>query len=179
MQRRQALLFRVSGHRSGFTLLELLVALGITFLLAGLIYLNAGSLVASAQQVICASRMRSLHSGLSLYMQDHKMIWPQGPEPRQAGWANFWITALAPYGIQEKTWTCPVIGKWTQGSNDPELSLHYVPTMFDATPNVANQWTRMPWLIEIGDAHGKGPLMLFPDRSVKPYAKVLAEQGVR
>lgn len=164
---------------SAFTLLELLVTLGIVLLLAGLIYLNAGTLLASAQQVVCSSRMRSLHSALSLYMQDHKMVWPQGPEPRQPGWASFWIGTLKPYDISPNTWRCPVINKWTQGSDDDELSLHYVPTMFDATPNVANQWTRMPWLIEIADAHGKGPLMLFPDGSVKPYAKVLAEQGAR
>ena len=34
-------------------------------------------------------------------------------------------------------------------------------------------------LIEMADAHGQGPLICFPDGSVKPFAKVLAEQGVR
>ena len=114
--------------KSGFTALELIMVISIVLILCGLVYTNAGTLLASAQQVVCASRMRTLHAGISSYMQDHQMVWPQGPQPQKPGWASFWVTALEPYEVTRKTWQCPVIAKWTQGNDDPELSLHYVPT---------------------------------------------------
>ena len=35
----------------------------------------------------------------------------------------------------------------------------------------------MPWAIEIGDAHGKGNLCVFPDGTVKPMSEVVEEQA--
>lgn len=148
-------------------------------ILIGLLAPNFGRLVASAQQVVCASNMRSIRVALDSYLQDHQFVWPQGPMPQEPGWAPFWIATLEPYKIRKRTWQCPVIRSWAKESGDPELELHYVPTMFDSTPNIANRWATQPWLIEIADAHGLGPLIAFPDGSVKSYSKVLAEQGVR
>ena len=54
-----------------------------------------------------------------------------------------------------------------------------MPTAFGPTPGLATRWATHPWLIERADSHGQGPLICFPDGSVKPFNKVLAEQGVR
>jgi len=173
---------RLLGNRpapAGFTLLEMVAVLLIVTILGLLLVPNIGRLTAAAQQVVCASNMRSIRLALDSYLQDHKLVWPQGPPPQEAGWAAFWLATLQPYNIKERTWQCPVIRGWARKAEDPEFALHYVPTMFDTTPNIANRWATQPWLIEIADAHGKGPLIAFPDGSVKSYSKVLAEQGVR
>jgi prepilin-type N-terminal cleavage/methylation domain-containing protein len=162
-----------------FTLLETLAAILILTILAALLVPNAGRLLAAAQEVICASHMRSIRLALDNYIQDQQGVWPQGPPPQEAGYAEFWLSALQDYGITERTWQCPVIRSWERSVGESGFSLHYIPTMFDPTPNIASRWSAQPWLIEIADAHGKGPLMAFPDGSVKPYLKVLAEQGVR
>jgi len=163
----------------GFTLLEGVVALLIVAILVALVAPNYDKIVASAQQVKCASQMRSIRLALDHYLEDHRSIWPQGPPPQEPGWSAFWLTTLAPYGITEKTWQCPVIQRWEALAGEQEYNLHYVPTTFDPTPNIARRWSQMPWLIEIADAHGKGPLVAFPDGTIKPYSKVLADQGVR
>lgn len=166
-------------RKDGFTLIEVVAALLIVAILGLLLVPNMGRIIAAAQQAVCASHMRSIRLSLDSYLQDNKTVWPQGPAPQDPGWANFWLATLKPYQISEATWQCPVIRGWARETDDPEFTLHYVPTMFDPTPNIAHRWPTQPWLIEIADAHGKGPLIAFPDGSVKSYSKVLAEQGIR
>jgi len=170
------------AFRAGFTLLEVIAVVLVLSILLLLLVPNYQPLVQQAQGVVCAHHMRSIRNALDNYLQDHKHIWPQGPPPQEAEWAAFWLGTLAPYDITERTWQCPTIrGMMAAGDApaDPGLALHYVPTMFDSTPNIAFRWSTQPWLIEVADAHGKGPLICFPDGSVKPFNKVLAEQGVR
>ena len=168
---------RKTGHDTAFTLLELVAVLLVLIILAALVAPNYQRIIAAAQQVQCASNMRSIRVALSHYMDDHGMVWPQGPGASAPGWAPFWISALARYGIAERTWQCPTIRGQLKESGEEEMGIHYVPTMFDPTPNIANRWPTQPWLIEVGDAHGNGPLLCFPDGSVKSFSKVLAEQG--
>lgn len=162
-------------------MLEVLaVLLTITILLL-LFIPNYSRMVAAAQEVMCASQMRSIRLALGDYLQDHGSVWPQ-PEPGMEGAAlrQFWLSTLRPYGVTEKTWQCPTI-KQSLREEDlaGEFGMHYVPTEFDATPDIANRWSTQPWLIEAANAHGDGPLICFPDGSVKSMSKVLAEQGVR
>ncbi len=180
--RRAAFVPRRGGLSAGFTLIEVIAAILILLILAVFLVPNYQPIVTRAQGIICASHMRSIRVAMDGYLQDHKMVWPQGPAPQEPGWAQFWISTLQPYDIAERTWQCPTIRGMIATGNapiDPNLRLHYAPTMFDPTPNIANRWSTQPWLIEMADAHGQGPLICFPDGSVKPFAKVLAEQGVR
>jgi type II secretory pathway pseudopilin PulG len=163
-----------------FTLLEIVAVLLVLSILIALILPNTDRIVGAAQQAVCASHMRSIRVALGAYLEDNQMVWPQGsPQPQEPGWARFWIDTLAPYGVTERTWQCPTIRGLMKEEGLTEFGLHYAPTQFDATPNIANRWTTQPWLIEVADAHGQGPLICFPDGSVKPFLKVLAEQGVR
>jgi len=125
--------------------------------------------------------MRSTRVALASYLQDHGNVWPQpGADLEGAPLRKFWLDTLAPYGITEKTWQCPTIRHALREEGlTGDFGLHYVPTQFDATPDIANRWSTQPWLIEAANAHGNGPLICFPDGSVKSMAKVLAEQGVR
>jgi type II secretory pathway pseudopilin PulG len=172
-------------HRPGrsptpaFTILEVLAVILIVIILAAFIAPNTQRIVAAAQQVQCASNMRAIRIALAHYLDDHGMIWPQGPGAGEPGWAPFWISTLAPYGISERGWQCPTLRGRISEDGRTEFGIHYVPTMFDTTPNIANRWSTQPWLVEAADAHGHGPLICFPDGSVKSFHKVLAEQGYR
>lgn len=163
-----------------FTILEVVVVLLIVTILAGFALPQYSRYVAKAQEIRCMSNLRSLHSALVSYLADNRDIWPQGPPP-EAGeaWASFWLQTLKPYGMSERDWQCPTIQKNVAAGNEAEEALiHYVPTMFDNLPGTARKWSTQPWLIEIANAHGQGPLICFPDGQVKPFNKVLAEQGL-
>jgi prepilin-type N-terminal cleavage/methylation domain-containing protein len=164
-----------------FSLLEILAVLSILSILALLLIPNYSRIVAAAQEAICASHMRSIRIALGGYLDDHERIWPQPPpEAEGADLRKFWFATLKPYDIGTNTWQCPTIrhALRAEGASD-DFGMHYVPTQFDATPNIANRWATQPWLIEAANAHGKGPLICFPDGSVKSMFKVLAEQGAR
>jgi prepilin-type N-terminal cleavage/methylation domain-containing protein len=168
----------VGRSRSGFTLLELLVAIAIVAMLAALIIPNYQGIVLKAQEAVCKSHMRAIHVALANYLQDHQDIWPQGPYPRdKVAWETFWLATLKPYDISENTWQCPSL-KRLLGDEDG-YRLHYAPSMFDPTPGIARRWSTQPWLIERFGIHGQGPLICFPDGSIKSMARVLAEQGAR
>jgi type II secretory pathway pseudopilin PulG len=138
---------------------------------------NVGKFLRNAQEARCMANMRNITIALRAYMQDHGNVWPQGPPP-DAGtaWENFWLGVLVPYGITDKTWQCPAI-EGRPGQNAPRV--HYTPTMFPPVPGIADRWATHPWLIESGEGHGHGALICFPDGSIKPFDKLLAEQGLR
>lgn len=143
---------------------------------------NYGRIVNKAESLVCASKMRSLHTALNSYLQDHEMVWPQGPIPQKPGWGRFWLATLAPYGITQSNWQCRGIRRHLRGQQDTsgvQLALHYVPTTFSDTPNIAHRWASQPWLIEASNAHGQGCLICMADGSVKSMYQILYEQGHR
>jgi prepilin-type N-terminal cleavage/methylation domain-containing protein len=166
-----------------FTLLEVLIVIFLLGILAVLGISNYPALIAKVQEARCMGNMRAIHLGLTYYLNDHEAVWPQGPPPDEEGaWSRFWIDTLARYDVTEGTWQCPTLRSMIATSGVPERErprLHYVPTMFSDTKGIAYRWPTQPWLIERGDAHGRGALICFPDGAIKPFSKVLAEQGIR
>lgn len=153
-----------------FTLLELLVVMGIIAILAGLTLIVVGGFRARAQRIQCMANLRSLHVATSLYMQENNQ-WPQINTIANKGktdeqFAELWIGALQPFGVQRKTWICPTIQNYL---GDPDYEqpatarVDYIATAFDDKPGTANQWSGQPWFIERGKMHGKGNLILFAD----------------
>lgn len=168
--------FPVRPPRGGFTVVELLIAIAILGILAALVFPNYQGIVLQAQKAVCKSHMRAIHVALGNYLQDHKNVWPQGPYPRdKQAWETFWLATLKPYDISENTWQCPTLKRALANSEGNQL--HYTPSMFDATPGIARRWSTQPWLIERFGAHPGGPLVVFPDGSIKSMDWVLAERG--
>lgn len=58
-------------HRSGFSLIELVVVLSITLLLTGLLFPSLRGVRESANRLFCASNMRSMGVGLTLWGNSH------------------------------------------------------------------------------------------------------------
>jgi len=172
----------MSAYSRAFGLLEIIAVLAVIVVLATLTLPQYRTFVAKAQESVCVANMRSLHVALNGYLNDHGDIWPQEPvEEDRKMWSQFWLDKLAPYGATQRTWQCPTLiaflKEYRQGSDAPDL--HYVPSRFAPTPGIARRWTTQPWLIEVADAHGKGPLICFPDGRVKSTAEVFAENGLR
>jgi type II secretory pathway pseudopilin PulG len=157
--------------------------IAILMILAVLVMPNFGKWVAKAQEARCMANMRSIHLGLSTYLNDNRDLWPQGPPPEtDAAWSEFWIRTLEPLGVPAGTWRCPTISGLIRTAKDTPFdgaSIHYIPTMFTAAPGIARRWPTQPWLVERMDAHGNGALICFTDGSIKSFSKVLAEQGLR
>ena len=71
MSRRRALF-----HRGAFTLVELLVVLGIVAALAGLAFPVYQRMTQNSRGAACVSNLRQLGAALNLYLGDHNMTMP-------------------------------------------------------------------------------------------------------
>ncbi len=183
MTRRKGICATSTRICGAFTILEVLVSVFIVAILAALILPNLGTFIDRTRETQCIANMRSIHLGLTHYLSENGRIWPQGPSPANEGpWSEFWLKTLQPFNVTPDNWRCPGITamiKKEDSSSDANPPLHYLPTMFDDQPGTAYRWATQPWLIERANAHGRGVLICFPDGSVKPLSKVLAEQGQR
>lgn len=164
-----------------FTLLEICAAIIILLVLAAIFLPNYRAYIDRAAEVKCTGNLRTISIALHGRLQDHGDVWPQGPSlADEKNWEQFWITTLLPYGVEPTSWKCPTIAQAYTRSQVPapeHPEVHYVPTMFTDEPGISMRWPTQPWLVERSDAHGKGPLLCFPDGSVKSASRVVAELG--
>lgn len=159
-------------------MIELSVAIAIIGLLALLVASNYKGIMMKVAKAKCVGNMRSLHVAFSSYVNDVG-YWPQIPEQLASGesdYEDWWINTMQPYTGSEKVWLCPVLTAGHLSSPDGKLlRMHYIPTQFDANRISPTRWPRQPWLIEMGDAHGDGALILFPDGSIQSLGQVLGK----
>ncbi len=166
-------------QRGGFTLIELLLVAAIVIVLTSVVFALTGSLRRKAEMAACVANMKSIFTALSTYTTDHGH-WPQVPESVLADeekLTDWWEAVLSEYDISEKTWQCPTYKRLSAASKQGEGKLCYIPTMFDGASTLTPyRWPNQPWLMEIGDHHGKGPLVLRPDGSVRPWSLAPPDQ---
>ena len=128
------------------------------------------NLFARFESVACMGNMRNLISPLAAYVQDRGQ-WPQESETAKqsdASHEDWWIEELKPYDLSPKNWQCPTMRRLASSkSEDGRPRLHYTPTLFDAKPGTPFLWATQPWFIEIGNMHGNGAFICFPDGSIK------------
>lgn len=157
------------GHR-GFTIVEILVAVGILAVLSGLAFVSYQPLLMKADGTKCLSHMRSIHSALGASVNDAGQ-WPQDPEPPDGVSIideQWWIDQLSPYGITENIWQCPAIKRLAGGSDElKDHRIHYLPADFDDRPFSPFRYATQPWLIEIASLHSRGGNVCFPDGSIR------------
>lgn len=170
----------VSSHKPvfGFTIFEMSAVVAILGILAALFLAVVDRLPMRAEAGKCMANMRSLQVSLAGYTQD-KGHWPQEPADQlgnnEDAYEDWWIAELRPYGAEESTWMCPTIRRLvTNKSKEGRPKVHYMPTMFDKHSASPYRWSTQPWLIEIGNMHGQGALICYPDGSIKTMDEVVA-----
>lgn len=165
--------FACSAKSKGVTLLELVCVLGILLALIVLSFPVYETIRPRVEEMVCINNLRNLHVAFADYATG---VWPQVPPEFGIGSVDeqkWWIErAKTDLGLPERVWRCPTIAR--QFSSAPEKDrplIHYLPTLFSAEPNKANHWPEMPWFIEIGDAHGRGNLLVRQNGTIEPAAK--------
>lgn len=93
---------RLRGARSGFTFIELLVAIGIIAVLMGLLLVVIGRVRNSANATACLSNLRQITTGLRAYANDNGNRFP---DPEGAG--TSWESTIQSYAPNPKVFLCP------------------------------------------------------------------------
>jgi type II secretory pathway pseudopilin PulG len=173
--------FSGKQHPAGFTLIELIAVIAVIIVLAVVSFVAYQKLIVRADAVQCMANMKSLHSSLASYVQS-KQQWPQPPqELNEPGMEDpledWWIETLLPYGATVATWQCPTVGRTLNRSDKVERPrIHYAPTPFDAGELTPYRWSNQPWLVELGNIHGNGAYILFPDGSIRVMNDIVPPQ---
>ena len=153
-------------------MIEILAAVGILAILVALATFAYRPLIARAENTKCMTNMKSLHTSLSTYIQD-KAEWPQEPPElistgQSDALEDWWFETLRPYGAPIEVWRCPSLFRLLQkGDANERPKLHYMPSKFDPGALSPYRWATQPWLVEIGNMHGRGGNICFPDGSIR------------
>ncbi len=153
----------------GYSSIELLAVVSLIAFLAVLLVSVSDDVRSRAEKAHCIANLRALHVAFAAYVQDHRQ-WPQEPEEGLSDeqFGRWWVDKLLPYTGDSKVWFCPTdlrLDPTIKNEIQPRIS--YTPAMFDEHEFTPYRWSKQPWAIEIGDFHGGGNLILFPDGSVK------------
>lgn len=159
------------GHSgAAFTLVEILVAIGVIAVLLTATIPLFNTFVARAKKAKCLSNMRAVHTGLLGYLNDQGQ-WPQMEAERykytEEDFFEFWIKSTEPYGLSQESWVCPSDRSLERQLSKKKKKYYgsYVVTRFDKNPQTPYRWNQ-PWAMERGNFHKKGCHMVMPDGSV-------------
>lgn len=125
--------------QSGFSLIELLVAMGIIALLATLMTPAIGNAIERGRASKCANNLHQIGIAMQQYIADNDYRYPAieteppslPPEVESAGTA---LEVLSPYGITKATLTCPSDATTTRNIDKHKSSYHFSPVLQDETP---------------------------------------------
>ena len=111
-----------SRGRPLFTLVELLVVIGVIAILAALLLPALKGARDKAKEISCANQQKQIFSGMSYYEQDYNGYLPKCRETDNS--SLVWLWYMAPYNITDEVFLCPADPKnygsyWKSGDPVP------------------------------------------------------------
>lgn len=107
-----AVIPRPLSHRSGFTMMELMVVVGLVAILISLLFPMVAKVRAAASAARCSSNLRQMGVAWSMYVAENhgrapEYIW-NTPESPDVAWYAYWLGILEQYGVRDGVLICPV-----------------------------------------------------------------------
>ena len=102
---------RFSPRKLGFTLLEILVVLAISVLLAIISFAVFSRARENGRSVSCQSQLKQIGLAFQQYVQDNSGLYPQPSTTQNDGSEVYWPTYLDPYTKDTKIFFCPNLVK--------------------------------------------------------------------
>lgn len=115
--RRYSLVFPSDSLAHGFTLVEILVVLGVLMLLAGLLFPALSRAREGGRRTACLSNLSQVARGLQMYVQDNNRRFPPVPPPDPANpslgpdGSKGWALAVADNLKNDAIFQCPSQGQ--------------------------------------------------------------------
>jgi prepilin-type N-terminal cleavage/methylation domain-containing protein len=116
---------KCKGRNRGFTLIEILVTMGIIAILAGIGVVTIGKVRGANSQTTCISNLRMLSQGLQSYYNDY-MTFPEDGYPDDGDDMYPLSTELANYIKDKSTFICPEDSNTTSTGNFASYDPYYV-----------------------------------------------------
>ena len=170
----------VAESRAGFTYIELIVVVAVIGILLTLLVPAVQPVRDRIERIVCTGNLRSIHTSLSGYLIDNQQ-WPQGPlKADRVATEKFWITTLQDYGARPGVWLCPTLKRRISSGElkaEEGTRMHYIPAQFDDKQATPHKWPGMPWVIEMGNMHHCGNLLIRSDGAIQCMDDVLRDVG--
>ena len=138
---------------SGFTLVELLVAIGIIAVLIAILLPALRKAQASARMVVCQSNLRQIHAGVVMYSLEHRDRWPDAATSGNYGFRRVpgSVTANDPGALPEVYGLAAVLHGITP-RDDVSGGLP-PPRYLDAATGVWVCPSAVDWMQELGNTY--------------------------
>lgn len=174
-----------AGKDSGFTLVELLVVIGIIAILMAMMMPSIARAKAKANQISCLNNMRQLTLSAGLYASDHEDEFPARRIP-----TNAWPHKLKPYYVNWQIIACPsdrfgIAGLLANDANPKRSYLingfndYFKVNLSPGDYKAFQQW-RLPHGMKVAAIPRPSETILFGEkRSGSPHVHMDTDQGQR